>query len=160
MCPSETATPRKDTDVTEASSMTEVGTFVLESAPTETQVVLGLHGTDYRLELTPTVAPEDFPPLKSERNRRIRGVIQARALKMHQASAGGRFIEPVHGRPRIVQGTVYAVDVENDRLLMDVVVPMWVSVESAVTGQFASDFSQGDMLNFYVESDISFTPSA
>ena len=106
MCPSETATPRKDTDVTEASSMTEVGTFVLESAPTETQVVLGLHGTDYRLELTPTVAPEDFPPLKSERNRRIRGVIQARALKMHQASAGGRFIEPVHGRPRIVQGTV------------------------------------------------------
>jgi hypothetical protein len=145
--------------VTEASSMTEVGTFILEEAPTETLVVLGVHGTDYRLELTPAVAPADFPPLRSERNRRIRGVISARALKMHQASAGGRFIEPVHGRPRIVQGTVYAVDAENDRLLMDVVVPMWVSVESAVTGQSASDFSQGDMLNFYVESDIGFSPS-
>jgi hypothetical protein len=139
--------------------MTEVGTFILEEDPTETLVVLGVHGTDYRLELTPAVAPADFPPLRSERNRRIRGVISARALKMHQASAGGRFIEPVHGRPRIVQGTVYAVDAENDRLLMDVVVPMWVSVESAVTGQAASDFSQGDMLNFYVESDIGFSPS-
>ena len=145
--------------MTEASSMTEVGTFILEEDPTETLVVLGVHGTDYRLELTPAVAPADFPPLRSERNRRIRGVISARALKMHQASAGGRFIEPVHGRPRIVQGTVYAVDAENDRLLMDVVVPMWVSVESAVTGQSASDFSQGDMLNFYVESDIGFSPS-
>ena len=86
-------------------------------------------------------------------------MIEARALKLHRASAGGRFIEPVHGRPRIVQGTVYEVDLARDRLLMDVVVPMWVTVETAVTGQAASEFSQGDLLNFYVESDISFTPT-
>jgi hypothetical protein len=145
--------------VTEASSMTETGTYILEGEPSEILVVLGLHGTDYLLELTPTVTPADFPAPRSQRNRRIRGVVHARALKLHHAQAGGRFIEPVHGRPRIVQGTVYEVDVENNRLLMDVVIPMWITVETAVTGQSAAEFKQGDMLNFYVENDISFTPA-
>jgi hypothetical protein len=58
-----------------------------------------------------------------------------------------------------VQGTVYEVDGPNDRLLMDVVVPMWITVESEVTGQVASDFAQGDLLNFYLESGTSFTPA-
>ena len=47
--------------MTEATSMTETGSYVLESDPSDDLVVLGLHGTDYRLELTPTVAPADFP---------------------------------------------------------------------------------------------------
>ena len=145
--------------MTEARSMSEIGSYILESPPTEEEgVVIGVHGTDYRLELDSTVEPAEFPAPRSQRNRRIHGVIEARALKLHRASAGGRFIEPVHGRPRIVQGTVYEVDLARDRLLMDVVVPMWVTVETAVTGQAASEFRQGDLLNFYVESDISFTP--
>ena len=78
---------------------------------------------------------------------------------MHRAEAGGRFIEPVHGRPRIVQGTVYQVDQPNDRLLMDVVVPMWITVDTATTGQRASDFSPGDLLNFYLEPGTLFTPA-
>lgn len=145
--------------MTEAHSMSETGTYTLEGDVTEECVVLGVHGTDYLLELTPTISPESFPEPRSTRNRRIRGVVHARALKMHRAQAGGRFIEPVHGRPRIVQGTVYEVDAVNDRLLMDVVVPMWITVESDITGQEAGDFEQGDLLNFYVESSINFTPS-
>ena len=144
--------------MTEASSMSDVGTFVLEEDPTDERVVLGVHGTDYLLELTPTITHDLFPEPRSKRNRRIRGVIQGRALKMHHAQAGGRFVEPVHGQPRIVQGTVYEVDSANDRLLMDVVVPMWITVESEVTGQVASDFKAGDLLNFYLESGTSFTP--
>ena len=144
--------------MTEARSISEIGSYILEAPPNEDGVVVGVHGTDYRLELNSTVEPEDFPAPKSQRNRRIHGVIEARALKLHLATAGGRFIEPVHGRPRILQGTVYEVDLAKDRLLMDVVVPMWVTVETEVTGQAASEFSQGDLLNFYVESDIRFTP--
>ena len=145
--------------MTEARSMSEIGSYVLEAPPgAEGVVVLGVHGSDYRLELVSTVDAESFPEPRSQRNRRIHGVIEARALKLHRASAGGRFIEPVHGRPRILQGTVYEVDLANDRLLMDVVVPMWVTVETEITGQAACEFSQGDLLNFYVESDISFTP--
>lgn len=139
--------------------MSDIATFCLEEAPTEDRVVLGLHGTDYVLELTPSIPPDRFPEVRSKRNRRIRGVIHGRALKMHLAKAGGRFVEPVHGQPRIVQGTVYAVDAPNDRLLMDVVVPMWITVESEITGQVASDFKPGDLLNFYLESGTRFTPA-
>jgi hypothetical protein len=139
--------------------MSDVGTFILEKDPTDECVILGVHGTDYLLELTPTIPCDRFPEPRSKRNRRIRGVVHGRALKLHRAQAGGRFVEPVHGQPRIVQGTVYEVDGPNDRILMDVVVPMWITVDSEITGQVASDFTPGDLLNFYLESGTSFTPS-
>ena len=145
--------------MTEAHSTDETTSFILESDPTDDRVVLGVHGTDYLIELTPTVTGDRFPKPRSTRNRRIRGFIEGRALKMHRAEAGGRFIEPVHGHPRIVQGTVYEVDQPNDRLLMDVVVPMWITLDTTVTGQRASDFAPGDLLNFYLEPGTRFTPS-
>ena len=45
------------------------------------------------------------------------------------------------------------------RLLMDVVVPMWITLDTATTGQSASDFSPGDLLNFYLEPGTTFTPA-
>jgi len=146
--------------VTEAAPVREIASFILEEPPTEDSVTLGVHGTDYLVMLTPSVAPADFPEPASRRNRRIRGTVEGKALKMHRADAGGRFIEPVHGQPRIVQGTVSRVDAANDRLLMDIVVPMWITVETAVTGQRASDFQSGDLLNFYLESGTRFVPEA
>ena len=145
--------------MTEAHSTDQMASFILESEPTDDLVVLGVHGTDYLIELAPTVPSDEFPAPRSSRNRRIRGTVAGRALKMHHAEAGGRFIEPVHGRPRIVQGTVFEVDAPNDRLLMDVVVPMWITLDTATTGQSASEFSPGDLLNFYLEPGTSFTPA-
>ena len=145
--------------MTEAHSTDQIASFILESEPTDDLVVLGVHGTDYLIELAPTVPSDEFPAPRSSRNRRIRGTVAGRALKMHHAEAGGRFIEPVHGRPRIVQGTVFEVDAPNDRLLMDVVVPMWITLDTATTGQSASEFSPGDLLNFYLEPGTSFTPA-
>lgn len=145
--------------MTEAHSTDQMASFILESEPTDDLVVLGVHGTDYLIELTPTVTSDEFPAPRSSRNRRIRGTVAGRALKMHHAEAGGRFIEPVHGRPRIVQGTVYEVDAPNGRLLMDVVVPMWITLDTAATGQSASEFSPGDLLNFYLEPGTTFTPA-
>ena len=145
--------------MTEAHSTDQIASFILESEPTDDLVVLGVHGTDYLIELTPTVTSGEFPAPRSSRNRRIRGTVAGRALKMHRAEAGGRFIEPVHGRPRIVQGTVYEVDAPNGRLLMDVVVPMWITLDTATTGQSASEFSPGDLLNFYLEPGTTFTPA-
>lgn len=144
--------------MTEAASVQEIASFILEEPPTGGSVVLGVHGTDYLITLTPSVQPADFPVPASRRNRRIRGTVEGRALKMHRADAGGRFIEPVHGQPRIVQGTVSRVDAANDRLLMDIVVPMWITVETEVTGQSASDFQPGELLNFYLESGTRFVP--
>ena len=61
------------------------------------------------------------------------------------------------GQPRIVQGVVRGVDQASNRLLCDVVVPMWVE---PFDGQQATEFTAGDMVNFYVQSGITFTPVA
>ena len=99
----------------------EIARGVLESAGDD-QLVISVPGTDYRLHLVPdgTVAT----PV----GKRIRGTIQARALRMHRSDAGGRFIEPIYGAPRIVSGTITAVDADTNRLLVDVSVPMWVEM--------------------------------
>ena len=87
--------------------------------------------------------------------KRIRGVISGTAQKFHRASAGGEFIEPVEGHPRIVQGRIRAVDAAANRVLLQAVVPMWVSIAA---GQSASEFHAGDFVNFYMESGVSFAP--
>ena len=139
--------------------MSPTATLVLLEAPTDDMVWLGIHGMNYRLGFVPSVVAAEFPKPASTRNPRVHGEIHGRALKMHRANAGGRFIEPSSGQPRIVQGTVFEVDAANNRLLMDVVVPMWITVDSVASGQRASEFAQGDLLNFYLESGTSFTPA-
>ena len=87
--------------------------------------------------------------------KRIQGVISGQAQKFHRAHAGGEFIEPVEGHPRIVQGRIRAVDTAANRVLLQAVVPMWVSIAA---GQSASEFHAGDFVNFYMESGVSFAP--
>ena len=73
------------------------------------RIELTVPGTDYRLRLT-TSGAIDTPV-----GKRVRGTVHARALRMHAARGGGRFIEPVVGEPRIVAGTVAAIDEPNHR---------------------------------------------
>src|SRR5438552_7522459 len=117
------------------------------------RLVLGLAGTDYQLQLRPTVpASQITTPI----GKRIRGTIHAQALRMFKATGGGRFIEPIIGEPRIVAGLVLAVDQANRRLLVDVAAPMWMSL---ATDQPADEFAQGELVNCYVESGTRFTPA-
>ncbi len=116
------------------------------------EVILSVPGTNYRPYLRPGAPLSAFP---AEPGRRARGVIRGRALRMHRAHAGGSFIEPIEGHPRIVQGIVQAADLERNRLLVHAAVPMWLDMAE---GQLASDFQTGDMVNFYAESGMTFTP--
>jgi hypothetical protein len=127
----------------------EVARGVLESAGDD-QVVLSVPGTDYRLHLVPDGTVE------AAVGKRVRGTIHARALRMHRSDGGGRFIEPIYGAPRIVSGTVTAVDEDANRLLVDVSVPMWVEMHEL---QRADEFAVGELVNFYVESGTRFTLS-
>ena len=123
---------------------------VLESA-NGGEITISLPGTDYLLRFAQGGATAVHP------GKRIKGRVQVKALHMHRAAAGGAFIEPMMGQPRIVQGVVRGVDPASNRLLVEVVVPMWVE---PFDGQQATDFAAGDMVNFYVQSGAVFTPVA
>ena len=115
-------------------------------------LVLAPSGTNYKLHLVPTVPlGEITTPL----GKRIKGTIHARALRIHAATGGGRFIEPVWGAPRIVAATVIARDESKRRVLVDAGVPMWVSAPS---GQDFGVIREGELVNFYVESGTGFHP--
>jgi hypothetical protein len=120
---------------------------------TPQRVEFGIPGTEYRLHLSPGAQPSAFV---LDRGGKLQGRIEGKALRMFRASAGGKFIEPIEGAPRIVQGGVVAVDAANNRVLLDTAVPMWVTPQE---GQSASDFQVGELLNFYMESGTKLVPT-
>ncbi len=62
------------------------------------------HGTTYELELA---SPGGYAgPL----NRRINCLIRAMARKVFTTQAGGSFVAPIFGRPRVIQGRVLYVE--------------------------------------------------
>ncbi len=124
---------------------------MLESL-TDEQMVLAVLHTEYKLHLVPTVPAREFDKYVG---KRIRGVIEAAALRIHPALGGGRFIEPVWGAPRIIAGKVCSVDEAERRVLVDAGVPMWVT---APQGQDLSELHEGQLVNFYVKSGTSFRP--
>ncbi len=115
------------------------------------RVTLGVPRTEYRLDVATTSA---LPA--NAVGRRIVGRLEGRALRLHPASAGGRFIEPADGHPRIVQGSVRAVDVLTRRILIDAVVPMSLRLAD---DQPLEQFAPGAMVNCYVESGMRFVPA-
>ncbi len=128
------------------------------SAPARVRVTVP--GTAYRLDL---VLDGDAAPLqrrlatRGAGTVRLKGTVRGRALRAWHAAAGGCFIEPVWGTPRIVQGRVLAIDVNANAALIDLAVPAWIAMEAS---QPAAQWQTGDMLNFYVESGMAFTPDA
>lgn len=125
---------------------------VLESKSADL-LVLSLPGTAYQLHLKPGVP---IASIATAPGKRIIGRVHGRSLRMHAAVAGGRFIEPVYGHPRIVQGTIAETDRDRNRVLVDMVIPAWLEVAD---GQQASDFAIGTLVNMYVESGMTFTPA-
>ena len=117
-------------------------------------VELGIPGTDYRIKLIPGEGMDEHA---ARIGKRIRGRVDGRALKVHQPPAGGNYIEPIMGHPRIVQGMVIATDPSSRRLLIDLVVPAWIEL---MESQSAAEFATGDIVNFYMHSGTTFTPNA
>ena len=141
------------------TAVADTARFVLEevlpaTASQPARVRVSIPNMAYRVEL---VLDGDAAALAGKVGKRVSGRVRAKAQRAWHATAGGCFIEPVWGAPRIVQGRVLAVDVQANAVLLDLVFPAWVTLEAS---QNAGEFQTGDMLNFYVESGMSFTPSA
>lgn len=110
-------------------------------------VQLKVPGSDYRLRLVPKGGR------RYAEGDKVSGIIRAQALRMDVISAGGRYIEPVQGRPRRVQGRVVGGSVDHNEVYVKagpnvVVTPM--------APQRAGDFSIGQMVTFDVRDGATF----
>ncbi|MEM6552510.1 MAG: hypothetical protein AAF750_10350 [Planctomycetota bacterium] len=108
-------------------------------------------GGHYRLKLV-WAGGSEVPAL----GERVTGVIRAKAKRMDVIAAGGRYVEPVHGRPRRVQGRITGGDAGAN--VVDVSAGPAVVVTPTAPGQQAADFMVGQMVSFDVLRGATFTP--
>jgi len=115
-------------------------------------IVLRIPHSSYelRLKLAPGV---DVAAMSA--GKKVTGVIEGHAQRLHPAGAGGRFIEPVAGEPRIIAGTIHAAEASAQRLLVDAGAPIWLTTEQ---GQDFSILQPGRMVNGYVTTGTTFRP--
>jgi hypothetical protein len=123
---------------------------VPETATAPAYLVVSFPNTSYRVHLRPTA------PVATEPGKRLLGVIRARARRIDRVQTGGRYLEPVYGRPRRIQGSVLSV--LNDSLVVDASVP--VHVTPTDPGQKPADFRPGDFVSFDALDGATFTPRA
>jgi hypothetical protein len=122
---------------------------LLEKTP-ET-IVFNKPGTDYRLHLT------TLSPINAEPGDRVVGTIRIKAAKRFDVvRTGGRYIEPLYGQPRHIQGDVVAIDASNNTITVNAVMPFVVTLAPT---QQASDFEVGQFVGGNVRSDAAFSVS-
>ncbi|MEE9405299.1 MAG: hypothetical protein V3V20_10420 [Algisphaera sp.] len=95
--------------------------------------------------------------LDAQPGDKITGTLHAVARRIDKIKAGGRFLAPVAGRPRRVQGVVVGGHVKSGLLYVSAGVP-FVCILSDER-QHVSDFEIGQMVSFDVEPGTVFKPA-
>lgn len=108
--------------------------------------VISFPNTSYRVHLEPV------GEITAKPGKTIVGTIRARAKRIDTCATGGRFIDPVFGRPRRVQGSIVAI--EGDAVVVNTGVP--IHCVPTDPRQKASDFEVGQFVSMGVESGASF----
>lgn len=121
-----------------------------ESAPD--RVTIQFPGTDYRLQLAV------YQPPRSPVGKKIQGSIRAQARRVDLVRTGGRYIEPLQGTPRRIQGEVLATDAGDNSLLVGAGIPILCKLTDP--RQNVTQFKQGDLIAFEVLPGVSFSPAA
>src|SRR5690625_1926055 len=99
---------------------------------TAEQIVLDIPHTDYESYLKPV------NEIVADSGEWIRGIIHLDARKVDVIRAGGRFVEPVYGRPRRAQGVIIGGDVSKNQVFINAGAPMVVNlIDSQKTADFA-----------------------
>lgn len=112
-------------------------------------VVLTIPGTDYKLRL------ETSGTIGNAVGKRVLGVIRAQARRIDVVHTGGRYFEPLYGRPRRVQGTVESIDASADTVSIRVHESV-VFVCKTDERQRADAFTPGDLVSMDVEPGARF----
>lgn len=119
-----------------------------ETATKPAFIVIGLYNTEYRLHLLPV------GEITAEPGSRILGAIRAEAKRVDVVKTGGKYVEPVYGQPRRVQGKVIETDTSRNTLTVDAAAPFVCRLTDH--RQRASDFEAGQFVSFDVLSGASF----
>lgn len=116
--------------------------------PSAEYIVISIPDTSYQLHLIPT------SPVTTKKGDRIIGTIRLSARRIDVVQTGGRYVEPVFGRPRRVQGTVIAI--ERDAIVVQAGVPIWV--QPTDPRQSPDGFAVGQFVSFDALEGGTFTP--
>ncbi|HYE02145.1 MAG TPA: hypothetical protein VD963_02800 [Phycisphaerales bacterium] len=114
-------------------------------------VRLHVPGTNYELHLVPG------GPLPGPAGSKVVGRIEAAARRIDLVGAGGRYIEPVAGNPRRVQGMVIGVDEVGGRVIVNA--GATVHLKPTDARQRAGQFEPGTMVSCDVLDGATFTPA-
>lgn len=131
------------------------GVFGGETPSTATKagfVTLEIPTSNYRLHLIPT------SPVSVAAGKRLIGVVSVQARRVDETRTGGRFIEPVYGRPRRVQGNIVAVDEGSNTIVVNAGIPVHVKLTDP--RQNAADFAVGQFVGMDVLDGGTFTQQA
>ena len=116
----------------------------------DNNIVIKVPHSDYEIHL---VATGDVQPNKQNM---VYGIIRANALRVDVISAGGRYIEPVYGRPRRIQGNIIGGDVNRNKIVVNA---GGASITAKLMDlQNAADFMIGQNVSFDVKAGATFEP--
>ncbi|MEN1706385.1 MAG: hypothetical protein AAGJ54_12845 [Planctomycetota bacterium] len=105
-------------------------------------IVVSFANTSYRSHFE----IDDPGVVRAAVGKRIVGTIRAEAKRIDVVTTGGRYIEPVYGRPRRVQGTVIAI--EDGAVVVNAGMPIHCTPTD--DRQNAGDFEAGQFVSFDV----------
>ncbi len=144
-------TPSPTSKIDPALARGTLAEIVAATATKPEFVKIAFPNTSYEMHLLPT------GPISTPVGKRILGTIRAKARRVDTVETGGRYVEPVYGHPRRVQGTVIAADAASNSILVDASIPIHCTLTDA--RQKAADFQPGQFVSFDVLDGTTFTPS-
>lgn len=116
-------------------------------------LVFGVPNTSYEVHLVPAGEMPSMPG-PDRPAKRLLGQIRAKVRRLDVVGSGGRYVEPVMGRPRRVQGSV--VIVVGGAVVVDAGVP--IHCELTDPRQKPEDFSPGQFVTCDVMDGAAFVP--
>jgi hypothetical protein len=112
-------------------------------------IEIGFANTSYRMRLVPT------GEVRAKVGGKVVGSIRAEARRVDVVRSGGRYVEPVLGRPRRVQGTIIAAD--NAANTITVNAGFAIVCKLTDRRQRAVGFEPGQFVSFDVMAGATFT---
>lgn len=122
------------------------------SGTTSAHVVISFPNTNYQTHLVA------IGPISAEPGKRIMGVVRAKARRVDVVQTGGRYIEPVYGRPRRVQGRVIESSPSRGCIVVDAAVA--IHLELTDSRQSPADFQPGQLVSCDVLDGATFEQRA